>query len=122
MKLSLAYILISVSGAAVGQLLLKKGMSTIGPLTIGWRELPNILFGMATSGFVVLGLIVFVTSTFFWLTALSRVDLSFAYPFASLSYVIMLLASWQLLDEKISAVRILGTIVVVLGVLMISRS
>lgn len=122
MKLSIAYILVSVGGAAVGQLLLKRGMSMMGPLTLTWRELPRVVLGMATNGFVLVGLMVFVTSTFFWLTALSRVDLSFAYPFASLGYVIMLLASWQLLGEAINTTRMLGTVVVVLGVLLISRS
>ena len=60
--------------------------------------------------------------TVFWLTALSRVDLSYAYPFASLSYVVMLTASWLLFHEDISAVRLLGTLIVGLGVFIISRS
>ncbi len=54
--------------------------------------------------------------------ALSRVDLSFAYPFASLSYVVMLAASWQLFNEDISLLRLMGTAVIVFGVLLISRS
>jgi multidrug transporter EmrE-like cation transporter len=54
--------------------------------------------------------------------ALTRVDLSYAYPFASLSYVLMLLASWQLFNENITIVRLLGSLVVMLGVFVISRS
>ena len=49
-------------------------------------------------------------------------DLSFAYPFASLSYVVMLVAAWQLFKEDLSLVRVVGTLVVGLGVLIISRS
>ena len=58
----------------------------------------------------------------FWLVALSRVDLSYAYPFASLSYVVMLTASWLLFNENITSLRLLGTVVIGLGVFLISRS
>lgn len=49
-------------------------------------------------------------------------DLSYAYPFASLSYVVMLAAAWLLFKENVSLMRILGTLVVAAGVLIISRS
>jgi drug/metabolite transporter (DMT)-like permease len=71
---------------------------------------------------VVIGLIIYVCGTVFWLAALSRVDLSYAYPFASLSYVIMLAASWFLFHENITPIRLAGTLIVALGVLVISRS
>jgi drug/metabolite transporter (DMT)-like permease len=63
-----------------------------------------------------------VCGTLFWLTALSRVDLSYAYPFASLSYIIMLTASWLLFNENITPMRLMGSLVVGLGVFLISRS
>jgi multidrug transporter EmrE-like cation transporter len=122
MNIAIIYILISVLGGAVGQVLLKTGMTSMGPLTLTPNQLLNILWRMATNPFVVIGLGIYVLGTIFWLTALSRVDLSFAYPFASLGYVLMLLASWRLLDEKITPLRLLGTIVVGIGVMLISRS
>jgi len=119
---ALAYILTSVVCGAIGQVLLKKGMATMGPVTIAVSRLPAILLGIATNPFVVVGLLIYVSGTLFWLAALSRVDLSFAYPFASLSYVLMLAAAWFLFSENISWMRILGTVVVALGVVLISRS
>jgi drug/metabolite transporter (DMT)-like permease len=77
---------------------------------------------MATNPYVVLGLSVYLCSTIFWLTALSRVNLSFAYPFASLSYVLMLIVSWQLFKEDISLLRLTGSLVIGFGVFLISRS
>ena len=122
MNLSIIYILISVIGGAIGQILLKKGMTSLGPLTLAWNDLFTNLWRIATNPYVFTGLGIYVISVIFWLFALSRVDLSFAYPFASLSYVIMLLASWQLFDEHISPVRLIGTLLVGIGVLVISRS
>ena len=122
MNIAIVYILISVIGGAVGQIVLKKGMSTMGALTLSSRDLLTTLWRMGTNPYVIVGLAVYVAGTVFWLAALSRVDLSFAYPFASLSYGVMLAASWLLFNEDISLVRIIGTVVVVLGVIIISRS
>ncbi len=122
MNLAVIYILISVLGSAIGQLLLKKGMNTIGVLTLSIDGFGNMLWRIATNPFVVVGLFIYVISVVFWLVALSRVDLSYAYPFASLSYVIMLIASWWLFNEQISFVRIIGTFVIGIGVWLIYRS
>ncbi len=122
MSLAIFYILVSVVAGAVGQVLLKKGMGSMGPLTLSIDQLGNILWRIGTNPYVVIGLAIYVAGTVFWLTALSRVDLSYAYPFASLSYVVMLVASWQLFNEDITVLRLLGTLVVCVGVLIISRS
>ena len=122
MNIAVIYILISVLGGALGQILLKKGMSSMGPLTLSFDHIVPILWKMATNPYVVVGLGIYVMGTVFWLTALSRVDLSYAYPFASLSYVIMLFASWWLFDENISPLRIIGSVVIIIGVILISRS
>ena len=121
-SLVIIYILVSVLLGAIGQILLKKGMSTMGPITLSLGELPRILLRIITSPYVVIGLLIYVSGTVFWLSALSRVDLSYAYPFASLSYVVMLAASWLLFHENVTPVRLLGTLVVGLGVFLISRS
>ena len=121
-NLAIVYILISVLGGAVGQILLKKGMTSMGAITLSPGQLPSTLWRYATNPYVVIGLIIYVCGTVFWLAALSRVDLSYAYPFASLSYVIMLAASWLLFHENITPVRLAGTLIVALGVLVISRS
>jgi drug/metabolite transporter (DMT)-like permease len=121
-NLAIIYILVSVLLGAVGQILLKKGMTNMGAVTLTLNQLPATLWGMATNLYVVFGLLLYVTGTVFWLSALSRVDLSYAYPFASLSYVIMLAASWLLFHENITPVRLLGTLIVGIGVFLISRS
>jgi len=122
MNIAVTYILISVLGGAIGQILLKKGMNTMGAMTLSISELGSILWRIATNPFVVVGLFIYVISVIFWLVALSRVDLSYAYPFASLSYVIMLIASWWIFDENISLMRLIGTIIIGIGVWLISRS
>jgi drug/metabolite transporter (DMT)-like permease len=122
MNIAIVYILISVCGSAVGQILPKKGMVDLGPLTLTLNNFAALVWRVATNPYVFLGLAIYGFGTIFWLTALSRVDLSYAYPFASLSYIVMLVASWGLFDEHISPLRLVGTLIVGLGVLVISRS
>ncbi len=122
MNIAIVYILISVLGGAVGQVLLKKGMTATGALSFSFSGLGSLLLRLATNPLVVGGLMIYVFGTLFWLLALSRIDLSFAYPFASMSYILMLLASWLLLNERISVLRLAGSFVVIVGVILISRS
>ena len=122
MSIAIIYILISVVAGAAGQVLLKKGMGSMGPLTLSINQLGSVLWRIFTNPYVLVGLAIYVSGTLFWLTALSRVELSYAYPFASLSYVVMLAASWLLFSENIMPLRIVGTLIVCLGVFLISRS
>jgi len=105
MKIAIIYILISVLASTVGQLLLKKGMNDLGSVTLSANQFLLTTWKMVTNPYVFIGLVIYVAGTIFWLAALSRVDLSYAYPFASLSYVVMLVASWMMFDEKITLTR-----------------
>jgi len=122
MNLAITYILVAVVASAAGQVLLKMGMNRAGALTLGFDTIVATLWKIGTNPYIAIGLLIYVTGTVFWLAALSRVDLSYAYPFASLSYLVMLLAGWSVFDENINLVRIAGTLVVATGVLIISRS
>jgi drug/metabolite transporter (DMT)-like permease len=121
MDIAVIYILISVITGAIGQVMLKKGMTNLGPLTLSTKELPTLIGKIALNPFIVIGLAIYVGGIIFWLVALSRVDLSFAYPFASLSYVLMMFASWIFLKEEITLIRLAGSLVIVVGVWIVSR-
>jgi drug/metabolite transporter (DMT)-like permease len=122
MKIAVIYILISVVASTAGQLLLKTGMNNMGTVTLALKDLLFTAWKMATNPYVFFGLAIYLAGTIFWLAALSRVDLSYAYPFASLSYIVMLIASWRLFDEEITLTRLIGTFVIGIGVLLIYRS
>jgi len=115
-------ILAATLTGVVGQLTLKYGMSQMGPLSLMPAQVPSIIWRIATNPFVVGGLLIYVSGTLFWLVALSRVDLSYAYPFASLSYVLIFFASWFLLGEHITVLRAVGMLVICSGVLLVARS
>lgn len=122
MALTLVLILIPTISGVAGQVLLKYGMSRMGALEISLAAAPALLWRVATSPYIIVGLVIYISGVFFWLLALNRADLSFVYPFASLSYVLITLASWGLLHEAISPLRWLGLLVICAGVLIVARS
>jgi drug/metabolite transporter (DMT)-like permease len=122
MVMTMACILLSTACGVIGQLLLKKAMSNIGVITPTAGGLPSIVLRIVTSPLVIIGLSCYVLGSFFWLIALSRTDLSFAYPFASLSYIFAFAGSWYFFGETISTLRLSGLVVIILGVMLVSRS
>ena len=111
----LALILGSVVLGVLGQLALKAALSGLGPLMVGGSPRGAILRMAAAPG-VWLGLGVYGLGTFFWLVALSQVELGYAYPFLSLSYVLILVASWLLFREAMSWWRLGGVASICVGV------
>jgi uncharacterized membrane protein len=105
--------------AAIGQLLLKMGMAGVGHIDGIYLEK---VIQMFTNPTVVVGLIVFGISTMFWLTALSRKDLSYVYPFIGINMVLVFLLSAVILHEELGIYRIIGMAVIVLGAVVVSQT
>ena len=114
-------ILIGVLFTATGQIFIKKALNSLGN---GDPSIGIFAFYLKVflSPLVVLGAFLYFISIFFWLYALSKVDLSFAYPFISLSFVVILLFSFWFLGEAISLLRWIGVFIICFGVFLISRS
>jgi drug/metabolite transporter (DMT)-like permease len=68
------------------------------------------------------GLLLFGLSASVWLIVLSRTSLSFAYPFASLTYVLILLVDRFVLHTPVSALRYAGVALIIAGLVLISRT
>lgn len=118
----LFYILTSIILGVCGQLFFKKGALHLGQIELQMRQIVTIVTRMLTSPALLLGLACYAGGTFFWIIALSKVDLSYAYPMLSIGYVLVFFLSWWLFGEAVSPIRLLGTIVVCVGVYLISIS
>ncbi|WP_026369849.1 EamA family transporter [Kallotenue papyrolyticum] len=105
-----------------GQTVLKLGMARLGPQSISGDGPLTILLRLAVSPYVIGGLLLYVSGTFFWLVAMSRTQLSYLYPFASLSYVLLMIVAWALFREHIPPLRLLGALIICIGVVLVARS
>lgn len=110
----------SILLAVTGQLLMKKGMMEFGSFPVS--QLLTRLIPMFTNPWVFFGFACFGLSSIFWLVVLSRLPLSFVYPMVSVAYVLVALASMIIFKESVTYVRWTGIVVIILGVILISRS
>ena len=118
-------IIVSVLLAAVAQLTLKHGMNQVtqeGAVPLSMREPVETVRRIVLNVSVWGGLMLFVVSASVWLVVLSRTSLSFAYPFASLTYVLILIFDRFVLNETISGLRYAGVAFIVTGLVLISRT
>jgi drug/metabolite transporter (DMT)-like permease len=117
-----ALILVSVTLAAVAQLTLKHGMNQVtaksGVLQFSGESVRSVV----TTPAVWAGLFLFGLSAVVWLGVLSRTSLSFAYPFAALTYVLILLFDRFVLDETVPPLRWAGVAFIAVGIFLISRT
>jgi uncharacterized membrane protein len=111
-------LLLSTLMAAAGQVSWRMGMKSIGPIE-GYDL--STLFRTFTNWQVDLGLILYGLSTIFWLSALSKKDLSYVYPFVAATYVLVLALSYLFLNEHFGITRLIGAGIVVLGLVVIMR-
>jgi uncharacterized membrane protein len=123
-KMLIGLILTSVVLAGFAQITLKTGVNHVTEAAGGGELHMNAdsLKSLLTSPIVWGGLVLFGLSAIVWLFALSRASLSFAYPFAALSYVLIVLFSVLVLHEDVPVVRWVGVAFIVTGILLVAQT
>ncbi len=117
-----AFILTGVLLNALAQLLLKAGTNAIGVIHLTAENWFSMGIKVATQLPILGGLSCYVISVLVWIVALSRVDVSIAYPMISIGYIVNAIGAWYFLGEVISTQRILAIGVIVVGVIVLMRS
>lgn len=118
----LPLILFTVLTNAAAQIMLKKGMIGVGSLDIAADGLISTVFRVIFNPFVFLGLATFVISMASHLVVLSKVQLSYAYPFLSLAYVVVAAYSYFFFAEDIGLARLAGFGLIIAGTVLIAQS
>jgi multidrug transporter EmrE-like cation transporter len=118
----LALILTGVLLNAVAQLLLKAGSRAIADVTLNVGNAWTIIERIAINPPILGGLVCYAISVVVWILALSRVEVSIAYPMLSVGYVVNAIAAWMLFGEDLNSARIAGIGVIIVGVWLVARS
>jgi len=115
---ALGLLLLAILLASLGQILLKLGLRSLGPGAGATEALRSIVTNaMVFGGFASYGL-----SSLVYIIAISKLPLSYAYPMVAISYVIVAVLSWMLLNEQVPPLRIAGLAVIIVGVVMLALS
>ena len=118
--MNILLILLSVLLNCAAQLLIRKGMMVVGEINAS--NVTQLFEPMVTNLYLWVALLCYGFSFFLWMVVLSRVEVSYAYPFLSVGYVVTTIAGYAFFAEDISFMRILGVAIICLGVFFISRS
>ncbi|GAB4416566.1 MAG: SMR family transporter [Bacteroidia bacterium] len=118
LTMGLVYLALNLVISVAAQFMLKAAMANLGQFDAGGDVLTYLLsmFNMQVIG----GLVLYAMGTVLWLLCLTKLDLSFAYPAATLQYVLIFLGAWYLFDEQIDWLRIAGLVVIGCGVVVMS--
>lgn len=118
-----ALILFSVSLSAIAQIVLKTGMSSPSVTQVMKLGSPFAMaIQIALNPWVLGGLGLYFLGAMVWLFVLARVDVSVAYPFVGLGFILTMILGKYVMGDDITVSRLAGTLLVAAGVVLIARS
>ena len=107
---------------AAAQLLIKSGAETVGRFSFTASNIWHAGLHFALQWQILLGLTFYAVSVVVWILALTRVQVSIAYPMLSLGYVVTAFAAWWLFGEALTAQKLVGIAVIIVGVVIVARA
>jgi multidrug transporter EmrE-like cation transporter len=116
-------ILASVMVTALAQIVLKAGM-TADEVARSFANGDKWVAAATTitNPLVLLGLGMYVGGAAIWLVVLARVEVSLAYPFVGLGFIVTMLLGWQFYGDNLTVPRVVGTVMIAAGVALLARS
>jgi len=117
------FLLLIVLFAPLGNVLLGKGMKTIGSAR-NWapQELLHILLRILTSGYIWLGIVCLLAFFVAYMLLLTWADYSYVQPASSFSYLVVAVLGLLLLGEKVSLLRWTGIAIICVGVFIVGHT
>lgn len=114
--------LTSVSLNALAQIALRKTMLTLGAMPSDFSGYFQLGLNLLTNIWFILGMGCYVLSIGLWMAVLSKVEVSLAYPFLSIGYILTAVIGYFFMQENVNMIRIIGLTFICVGIIIISRS
>ncbi|QLU67390.1 EamA family transporter [Citrobacter freundii] len=114
--------LTSVSLNALAQVALRKTMLTIAPLPDAITGYLGFAIQLIMNPWFIAGMTCYVLSIGLWMTVLGKVEVSLAYPLSSVGFIITAAIGYFFLKEDINTMRLIGLLLICIGIIFISRS
>ena len=121
MLANLIFIITSVLLNALAQILLKAGMKNFNNIDLKNNVIQTFI-SISINPYIICGFISYGISILLWLWVLSKVDVSYAYPFQALGYIVVTILAWLIFQENINLTRIIALIFITLGLIILALS
>lgn len=116
------FILLTLAFTVYGQLVLKWQMGYAGALPAGGLDKIAFLLRQFLNPWILSGFISAFIASLAWMAAMTRFELGYAYPFMSLAFVIVMVFGIVFLGEAVRPAKIVGTLLVMGGLVLIARA
>ena len=115
------YILATVLFTVYGQLVVKWQVAQAGPYPLATSERLIFLLKLLLNPWIISGVAAGFFALLCWMIAMTRFDLSFAYPFMSLAFIFVLILSAIFFRETVTMPKMIGVMLIVAGIIIGSR-
>ena len=115
------YIFITILLSVYGQLILKWRLTFLGDLPASYREQFRYIFIALLDPYIISSFVAAFVASITWIAALTKFDLSYAYPFMSLSFIVVLIMSYLLFAEPLTLSKAVGIMLIISGLFIASR-
>jgi drug/metabolite transporter (DMT)-like permease len=114
---------IAAASAALGQIMVRRGMQQIGSLENYAPMALMVYFWHALcNGYVIVGTVLNAVFYFLFLAALSWTGVTVVLPMTAIEYIFAALLAVMMLKEQVPVIRWAGIALVVIGVILVARS
>lgn len=116
------YLFLAIAFGVTSQLIIKWKMSEY---SFGDYETMHekfiFAFGMLFNPYIVLSLIFTLLAGVTWMIAMTKFDISYAYPFTTLGFVFVFIFSVVLFNEPVNCYKIIGLLLIIIGLIISNK-
>ncbi|UOQ92972.1 EamA family transporter [Halobacillus shinanisalinarum] len=116
------YIFGTILFTVYGQLILKWRIEKYGSLPAAVKDKILFLLQLLVDPLILSGFLSAFVASIFWMGAMTKFNISYAYPFMSLSFVLVFILSVFLFQEPITSYKVIGLSFIVVGIIITSQS
>ncbi len=116
------YIALTILFTVYGQIVIKWRMPVKGQLPKGIIDKIIFILTAYTDLWILSGFAAAFLASMAWAATMTKFELSFAYPFMSLSFVLVFILSLAIFNESFSWYKLIGLLFIVVGVIITAKS
>jgi len=104
-----------------GQLILKWQVGKAGGFPASFPDRISFFIRLVFNPWIIAGLFAGFLALLSWMAAMTKFELSYAYPFMSFAFVLVLILSVIFFNETVTVAKIVGTLLIMIGIIVASR-
>lgn len=116
------FIALTVAFTVYGQMIIKWQVNLAGEFPPETWDKVIFILRLLLNPWVISSFAAAFAASLFWMAAMTQFELSFAYPFMSTSFIIVMILSIMFMGEALNWYKVIGTGVIILGLFIVTRA